>query len=565
MDKLRQRHPDLADAQATSVEPAIKRMMQAVAFRHARTECQPDGMAGALLGALGEHYLRPMPSCSVVQVEGASSGVTATIPRGTELAGKAHPVCRFRTVFDVAIAPVAITSARFVPCVDVPPALGVPPESACAITITIESTDPAAALDDIIASPLRLFVDAGEAMRAAFLDALFTRTLCTCVQAGLQWCQLAALPFAPAGTARDELLLPAASGGDAGLRLLAEYFACPEKFAFFDIDLKPALARCPAGTRQLVLHVLLPALATPGALQSLSAAMLRPGCTPVVNLFARAAEPVPITAKHNTYPLRAFPTAEAPAGLYSVDTVTLLQAANRTAIALPRFEALRPTRGDHYWLARHADTAAGAADTISFVDAEQRPLELSGAIAAVQLTCTNGTLPASLPIGRPGGDLAGDGAASRFPMRFLRQPTVPRLPAEVHGSPWKQVAALAPGEHGLTPAGLPALLGVLRLHAPADSAAAQQQLAGIVSLDHRITKAWLRFPQGASYLQGVEVRLTIDEAAFERCSVFVFAQVMEQVFAFYAQEGSFTQLVVLDAVGQERVRCGARAGSGLPV
>jgi type VI secretion system protein ImpG len=93
----------------------------------------------------------------------------------------------------------------------------------------------------------------------------------------------------------------------------------------------------------------------------------------------------------------------------------------------------------------------------------------------------------------------------------------------------------------------------------------QQQLAGIVSLDHRITKAWLRFPQGASYLQGVEVRLTIDEAAFERCSVFVFAQVLEQVFAFYAQEGSFTQLVVLDAAGQERVRCGARAGSGLPV
>lgn len=574
MPKLLQRNPGLTDAPASMPDPAAGRSMLAVSFRNAGAARQRD-RADDSLQALLQHDSSPaLPSCSVVQVESAGSRVPATIPRGTELATKAQPACRFRTVYDVAIAPLAITSARFVPGVDVPPTLDIPAEAACAIAIAIESTDPAIALDEAMTGPLRLFIDADPATRAALHDALFTRTLCTCVQAGRQWSRLAALPFAPVGCADDEALLPPPAAGflengRQGLRLLAEYFAFPEKFDFVDIDLAPALAGCPTGTLRLVLHVVLPALRpgspSAGALQSLAPSMLRPGCTPVINLFSRAAEPLPIAAERNTYPLRAFPLQEAEAALYSVDAVTLLQpAGGGMAMELPRFEVLRRVQADRYWMVRHAGTAGGPNTTISFVDGEQRPLALRGGTVAVQLTCTNGDAPASLPIGFPDGDLTSSGIACRHPVRFLRRPSAPRLPASQDGRAWRQLATHASGEGDLMQAALPALLDLLRLHAPADSAAAQRQLAGIVGLDHQAVTAWLPFPQGAACMRGTEVRLTIDEVAFGWCSVFVFAQVMERVLAGYAEEGSFMRLVVVSRECRELVRCAARAGSGLP-
>jgi type VI secretion system protein ImpG len=558
---MNKQHIDLADALASSLGPASVETTQPVSFRYARSGRQRNS-----IGQVTPHARRALPSCTVVQVEGAGSRLPTAIPRGTELITKAQPACRFRTVYDVTIAPVAITAARFVPCVDVPPALGVPAQSACALSITIESTDSAVALDEAVTRPLRLFVDADDGTRAAFHDALFTRALCTCVQAGRQWCQLAASPFVPVGYGDDEALLPTQAGVQPGLRLLAEFFAFPEKFAFFDIDLKPALARCPSGTRRLVVHVMLPALPTSALLQALSGAMLRLGCTPVVNLFRRAAEPLLLAAGRNTYPLRPFPVPDADATVYSVDGVTLLHAleGGNLAVELPRFDAARRFQGERFWLARHADTAAGAERTISFVDSDERALDLSGGTVAIGLTCTNGSVPASLPIGRPDGDLTGDGACGRYPVRMLRRPSIPCASGHADDEPAKPTAPFAPEPRQLTQEALPALLDMLRMYAGPDNAAVQRKLAGIVGLEQRATKAWVRFPQGAAYMQGIQVRLTIDEAAFDRCGVFAFAQVMERFFALYARDDSFTQLVVVTVEGEERVRCGARAGAELP-
>jgi type VI secretion system protein ImpG len=90
-------------------------------------------------------------------------------------------------------------------------------------------------------------------------------------------------------------------------------------------------------------------------------------------------------------------------------------------------------------------------------------------------------------------------------------------------------------------------------------------LAGVVGLDHHGAAAWLRFPQGAAWMHGIEVRVTIDDVAFARRGVFSFAQVMERFLAYYGQVRSFTQLVVVDEAGRELVRCAARAGTALPL
>ncbi len=496
-----------------------------------------------------------LPSCAIMQVDAVGCRQLVRIQRGTELASKAAPVCHFRTVYDVTVAPLSIAAVRFTPGVSVPSALGVPPQAGSEITIAIESTDPATPLDEAVLAPLRVFVDADNTTRAALLDALFNRTLCACVESGKQWCLLPALPFAPAGLADSEALLPPDGRSGAGDRLLTEYFAFPEKFAFFDIDLRPALARCPAGTRRLVLHAILPDLGAanlPQLLRELTPGHLRLGCTPVVNLFSLAAQPLPLAAGRNTYALST------PDGcnIYSVDAVKLLRrtAGESAARNVRRFTSLRHAPGEYCWLARRTETAGGTEHTVSFVDGEQRPLVLDCGTVDVQLTCTNGTAPLALPIGRPDGDLT----AAVSPVRLLRKPTAPVHAASLRSAPW-------PGFRTPTTASLPALLDMLRLHAPSDSASAHRQLAGIAGIEHRAATAWLRFAQGASYLRGTEVRLTIDETAFVGCSVCMFAHVMDRLLAQYVPADGFTQLVILSSDGQELVRCAPRPGGTLPL
>jgi len=525
----------------------------------------------ALPGIAEPDLPRPLPSCAIMQTDAAGSRAFARIQRGTELRTKASPVCRFRTVYDVAIGPVAIAAVRFTPFVAVPPALGVPLQAGSEITLAIESTDPAVPLDEAVLAPIRVFIDTDDATRAALADALFGRTLCACVESGKQWCVLPALPFALVGLADSEALVPPDGRSGAGQRLLTEYFAFPEKFAFIDIDLQPALVRCPAGTRRLVLHAMLPdlrATAAPRLLRELTAAHLRLGCTPVVNLFSQAAQPVRIAAGRNTYALSVHRHGEAESGIYSLDAVKLLRrtAGDSAARDLRPFTALRHAPGDYYWLARRTETAGGTAHTVSFVDGEQRPLALDTGTVDVQLTCTNGTAPLALAVGRHDGDLTGDIGPDawplHFPLRFLRKPAAPVHAASQSGTVWRGLRT--PSINAGLPA-LPALIDVLRLHAPAESPSARRQLAGIAGLDHRPATAWLRFPQGAAYLRGTEVRLTLDDAAFFERSLFTFAQVMDRFLAHYVPADSFIQLVVLSTSGEERVRCAPRAGTALPV
>src|SRR5690606_18802837 len=144
-------------------------------------------------------------------------------------------------------------------------------------------------------APVRVFISADAPVRVAFYDALFMRAMCTCVEAERQWRKLPALPFAAVGLSKGDALLPTTLRQEESLRLLAEYFAFPDKFDFFDIDLKTVLASCPAGTRQLTLHVLLPDLhdtRTPNLLRAFPATALRLGCTPVINMFSQKTEPI---------------------------------------------------------------------------------------------------------------------------------------------------------------------------------------------------------------------------------------------------------------------------------
>jgi type VI secretion system protein ImpG len=154
------------------------------------------------------------------------------------------------------------------------------------------------------------------------------------------------------------------------------------------------------------------------------------------------------------------------------------------------------------------------------------------------------------------------GAAQGGEIRFLRRPTRPYRLANGHGAHWRLISHLTLNHHSLVQEGADGLREMLSLYDLTQSAVSQRQIAGITSLEHVETTAWIRHKRGPSLAHGTEVRLTIDEEAFVGAGLHLFAQVIDRFFALYVQMNSFIELVIVSHhSGEELFRCKPRSGS----
>jgi type VI secretion system protein ImpG len=64
-----------------------------------------------------------------------------------------------------------------------------------------------------------------------------------------------------------------------------------------------------------------------------------------------------------------------------------------------------------------------------------------------------------------------------------------------------------------------------------------------------------------SVVRGVEIRLSVEEAAFVGHGIATFARVLDHFFGLYVHANSFTQLTLLASdSGEELIRCEPRSG-----
>ena len=97
-------------------DPHVRRMIEAFALLSARVRAKLDDefpeLTHALLEALYPHFLRPIPSLSVVQfLPRRDTSVRSTVPRGSEVVldvANADTRCRFRTMYPVEVWPVQV-------------------------------------------------------------------------------------------------------------------------------------------------------------------------------------------------------------------------------------------------------------------------------------------------------------------------------------------------------------------------------------------------------------------------------------------------------------------------
>jgi len=573
-----------------SQDPHVERLVESFALLTARVSKKIEDdypeFTDALLEVLYPHYLRPFPSCSIVRFDLDNQlgklSQAAKVPRRTLLNSQAvrGVNCKFRTSYDVVLAPIRVKAARFNAIADVPMATTLPPGSGGQISLTFELLGDHAAQAMLGIDQLRLFTDGEPSFVATLRDvlALHVRTAYLEPNGSGRWHKLPTVPLQQVGFADEESLIDYPDRSHPAYRLLTELFAYPEKFGFFDLDLR-ALRQAGAGNLFTV-HLILKAEPADSpvsrTLEVLGPENVLTGCTPVTNLFPQQGEPIRVTHRTATYPVIADARRAFAYEVHSIDSVARVRQTSqgenitefRPFYSLHHGEA--PDQTGQYWLAHRDENVArispGYETEMSFVDLDFNPVSPQTDVVSLKLTCSNRDLPTHLPHGPQSSPLTQDGGGIARAITLLRKPSRPLRFERGRAAHWRLISHLSLNHLSLTESGLPAFKEMLRLYDMARSAVSNRQIDGIVGIRHEPTTAWLPGRHFTSVVRGVQIKLTIDEHSFVGAGISAFTAVLDRFFGLYVHANSFTQLTLLSAhSGEVIVQCPPRSGESILV
>ena len=570
-----------------SEDPHVERMIQSFALLNARTSKKIDDdfpeFTEALLEVLYPHYLRPFPSCSIAKFDVGAAGTNSQniskIPRGTELTTR--PVknvpCKFRTAYDVALLPVKISRISFESLSGVPSSILLPANATSRISIDIQSDADQFDFRTCETENLRLFIDGEPSFCAAFRDALFIRTAKVYREEteSRQWFATDGNPIEPVGFSESESLIDFPSRSHPAYRILTEHFAFPEKFNFFDINLRKCLSRSGTPVSSFRLHFVLDGLRVDSnaarLLINLSPKNVLLGCTPIVNLFKQKGDPIRLTHTSTYYPVVADARRAYAYEVYAIDSVKMVRQTpqGESVTEFQPFYSLRheeTSKGrGHYWTKRRSETLAtkspGYETEISIVDIDFDPAGIETQTLSLELRCTNRNLPELLSYGMGGGDLFLEGGNAIRSISFLRKPSRQHAFSKGRGVQWRLISHLALNHRSLIEGGISTLQEILRLYDVQNSAISQRQITSLTSLERNAATAWLPGNPFACLVKGIEITISIDEHGFTGSGVHLFFSVLHHFLGLYVHTNSFVRLVVTsNRTGEEILRCQARNG-----
>jgi type VI secretion system protein ImpG len=353
-----------------------------------------------------------------------------------------------------------------------------------------------------------------------------------------------------------------------GYRLLSEYFAFPEKFLFFDVQLGSAFQNQHSSTVELYFYLNKRLQALEPQVQSDT---LQLGCTPIVNLFPKRAEPIRLTHFDASYTV--VPDARRPYAheVYSIESVAGLHNAGEVVDFQP-FYSLRHSGSKNnrkFWHANRREIqspsgkAAGTEMSISFVDLDFDPLEAGNWTIDIETLCTNRNLPVDIPfdVGRTRLQIEGGGAIEK--VSCLTKPTKPLHPTLGQGLRWRVVSHLSLNHLSLIDdkQGATALRELLNLYNFRGDEVTLNSVQGLLNVSSTPVLGRVPGDTSGAVCRGMQIKVDFDESKYSSGNLFLFASILDRFFSLYCNINSFTQTIAHSNRRQGVVhRWPARAG-----
>lgn len=557
-------------------DPYVERLLEGFAFLAARVQLKLDArhpeFTQHLMEMVYPHFLCPTPSCAVVELapdlkESALHG-GHLIKRGTSLRsplGKGDRVsCEFRTAHDVTLWPLTVVEAKYLSGSGALSTQGIVTDGRARTAIRLRlKAAPGIKIKALPLDSLTFYLKATPDIAHRVLEQIAADCIGMYVRSPRQG---AAVHFRSAKSVRQvgledtEALLPVTRRSFQGYRLLQEYFSFPERFLFFSLnDLEEAVRTCDGDELEIYLAM---GRAQAGLENALDAAHFRLFCTPAINLFPRAIDRVHVTNLETEYHLVPDRNRPMDFEIHSLEKVEGIGASGESVTQIRPFYAMghdaAPQSSAYYTLQRRprmmssrqqqSGTRSGYVGSECFmaiVDSAQRPL--TGEIRQIdaRALCTNRDLPIQLATGQARTDFSVEGGAPVEAVRCIAGPSYPRQSPAFGATAWKLISHLSLNYLSLierTPqSGAEMLRELLALYADPNDIASQRQIEGVRSVSYRPVVRRVPIAGPISYGRGLEIMLTLDDAAFEGTGIVTLGSVLERFFARYVSLNSFTQ------------------------
>ncbi|MCC6464567.1 MAG: type VI secretion system baseplate subunit TssF [Planctomycetes bacterium] len=541
-------------------DPDVERMLEGFAFLTAKLRQKLDDELPEVLHSFTEmfwpHYLRPVPACAVMQFAPQSqvAAEVKAIPRGVQI--DSVPVdgtrCRFETCYDVNLLPLDVKEAEL------------RRDNPARLTLTFNAPGKLP-LDKLPFESVRLHL-AGEPVvtRALYVSLLrfVRRIVVRDVEVAGRSFELPPSAVVPVGFEEPEAVLRGPGPSFPGFRLLQEYFAAPVKFMFLDLTGLNKVGGF-AGSHSFAVEFEFTRL--PEAMPPVSRANFLLNCAPAVNLYRHDADPVRLDPARTEYTIRPAGANPHHHEVFSVNRVWGLEVGTaQPRDFAPQFRLARGARRDeafYHVRRRGAVNDRGTHLSISFIEPEAPEARKAIETVSIELTCTNGQLPARLEAGDIAAKTQNSPLFATF--RNVGKPT-PALAPPLQGDLlWRLAGHLSVNFLSLVSVdSLRAVVGLYNLRARLDRQAEQAHarlLEGIKAVRAQLAVHMLK----GTPLRGLQVDLTLDEELLGgEGELYFFAAVLERFFAQYVTLNAFTRLKVTGAkfggVFEWPARMGAR-------
>ncbi len=606
------------------VDPYVERLLEGFAFLAARVRLKLDAefprFTQSLLETVYPHYLAPTPSMLVAQFEPDLTNSALAdgflLPRDTVLRsiiGKGEQTaCEYRTGHDVTLWPIRVAEAQFhsqdLGTLEVPQEFGAKGGIRIRIQCMAGLVFSELKLDSLIfylrgldETPMRIY------------EQLFANTVGVVIQSSkrpVKWREVLpgrsgrAHPEArtddcagshatartraggessirPVGFDDREALLPYGPRSFQGYRLLKEYFAFPQRYMFVELaGLTGAVQHCQDSELDIVILLKDSDPELEGRVDATTFALF---CSPAVNLFRKRADRIHLSDHFSEFHVVPDRTRPLDFEVYEVLRVIGHGAtADEEQEFLPfysasDFDAQGGGAGAYYAVGRVPRTAsarekqfgrratyAGSEVYLSLVDSKESPYRADLRQLEVVTRCTNRDMPLQMPVGVAAADFTMDVDAPVESVRCLSGPTSPR-PSPAEGEvAWRAISHLALNYLSLADAdeeeGASALRDILKLYGDNSDPQVRKQIDGVRRITTRPIIRRIGRPGPIAFARGLEVTLTLDEAAFEGTGVFLLGAVLDRFFENYVSINSFTETVVKTLQRGEVIRWPARTG-----
>ena len=573
-------------------DPHVERLLEGFALLAARVHLKINDdfpeISSALLDVLFPHYIRPVPSMTVVecQLDPEQGKLTAglRIPAGSVLQSSRFNgiTCKFRTAYDATIWPFQVRSATFRSSEGLFQPAGAGTATA-ALNVQLECM-PDIFFHKLDLKSLRFYLSGESNIVGSLYELLFNNCIAVTARDAdkpnskpvvlFDSSLGSASPLRPVGFEENEGILPYSGRSFLGFRLLQEYFTFPEKFFFVDLQSLQSLQSQNFGGK-CELAFLFSRFERPERYQTLelgvSVNTVKLGCAPAINLFSQTAEPIRADGSKFEYPIIPDLRRQSATEIYSIDEVTGQDARTRALVDYRPFFALSHNgteEGTKFWHAvRKASELHEDAPTemfLSVVDMSEQPVQLDATAITVRCTCTNGNLPSKLPIAAQNesqrersesGDFSLEGYPAVNKIFALRRPTATFRPPLGKAMLWQLISQLSLNYLSLVDRGKDALQEILRLYNFSDALHLRNQINSITAIQSRRHYALVTSDEGgASFARGTRVEMDIDEVHFAGENVFLFCSVVERFLAHYVSMNSFSQLTASSRQRKEMIR-----------